>query len=256
MRLRSFLPLWVVWALAVAPSSSTAQETPPADAAPEQISRLQGSAYFDRNRDVVGATVVVRRAQEPGVLYMTSTDGAGRFRIDGLVNGEYSVRVERYGVVPVTKDGVQVRFPFRAVVELDMEPAQDGILAARAVPSSAAPAAGPVRVEGTIRDPDLGPLAEATVRLVHAEGQFDPVLATSEDDGTFAIADVPAGTWQLAIQGVGTVPVRTHVTLGGDTVLHVTLVRQPSSYVPSPFELMPPEQPIPPAALGPSTVGG
>jgi len=256
MKPRSVLPAFVVWlAAAIVLPAVTAQDAAPASAPPDQATRLQGSAYFDRNRDVVGATVVVQPMQNADLLYLTSTDGAGRFKVDDLANGEYRVGVERYGVVPVTKNAVQVRFPFRAVVELDMEPAPDDLVAVRQAPSPATPASDPVRLEGTIRDSDLRPLAEATVRLVHAEGRFDPVMATSGEDGTFALADVPGGTWQLTIQGVGTLPIRTQVTLVSDTAIHATLVRQPASYEPSPFDLMPAEQPIPPTGLGPSTTG-
>jgi len=236
-----------------------AQEEPPADSPPtpsaERSSRLQGSAYLDRNVDVVGGTVVVQPMQDPAVLYLTSTNATGRFKIDGLPDGEYRVRIERHGVVPISKDAVQVRFPFRAVVELDMEPAQNAVLAAARGEPGSQEVSGNVRLAGTIRDQELAPLAEARLRLVHADGRVDPVMATSAEDGTFAIDAIPAGTWQLTIHGIGTLPVRTTVTLVGDTTLGATLVRQPATYQPSPLDLMPPEEPIPPDRLGSLRLG-
>ena len=242
------------------PPVVSAQDTVPADApqapAPQHSSRLQGSAYFDRNHDVVGGTVVVQPMADPSVLYLTSTDAAGRFRVDGLPDGEYRVRIERHGVLPVTKEAVQVRFPFRAVVELSMQASPSALPAVAQNPADAREAPATVRIEGTVRDQDLAPLADARLRLVHAEGRVDPVIVTSGEDGAFAIETIPGGTWQLAIHGIGALPVRTTITLVADTKIQATLVRQPSTYVPSPLDLMPPEQPIPPGDLGNLRLGG
>jgi hypothetical protein len=230
----------------------------PAAAGPDKKSRLQGSAYLDRNNDVPGATVIVSPSNDAGVLYVTSTNAQGRFKVDGLPDGEYRVRVERHGVKPITKEAVQVKFPFRAVIDLDMEPAADGQPGkpgAAAEPGGSA-AGAPVHLSGTVRDQDAAPLADAGLRLVHAGATVDPILVTSDEDGKFSVSDVPTGTWQLTILGVGTLPIRTSVTLAKDTDLEALLVRQPASYLPSPIDLMPPEQPIPPAALGPLRLGG
>jgi len=154
-----------------------------------------------------------------------------------------------------TKDAVQVKFPFRAVVELDMEPAKES-QPAKAVPQAQeASGSAPVRLAGTVRDQDAAPLADAGLRLVHAGAVVDPIMVQSDEDGKFEVVEVPPGTWQLTILGVGTLPIRTDVTLEKDTELQVMLVRQPASYVPSPIDLMPPEQPIPPATLGPMRLG-
>ena len=229
----------------------------PAPAGPDKKSRLQGSAYLDRNNDVPGATVIVSPSKDVGVIYVTSTNAQGRFKVDGLPDGEYRVRVERHGVKPITKEAVQVKFPFRAVIDLDMEPAAAGQPGkpANGAPGEAA-AGAPVHLSGTVRDQDAAPLADAGLRLVHTGATVDPILVTSDEDGKFDVSDVPTGTWQLTILGVGTLPIRTSVTLAKDTDLEAMLVRQPASYVPSPIDLMPPEQPIPPAALGPLRLGG
>ena len=238
------------------PTPAPSAPTSPAPAAsPDKKSRLQGSAYLDRNNDVPGATVIVSPSSDPGLLFVTSTNAQGRFKVDGLPDGDYRVRVERHGVKSITKDAVQVKFPFRAVIELDMEPAAEGQTGKAAAGASEGSGA-PVHLTGTVRDQDAAPLADAGLRLVHAGASVDPILVTSDEDGKFDVAQVPSGTWQLTILGVGTLPIRTSVTLAKDTELEAMLVRQPASYLPSPIDLMPPEQPIPPTALGPLRLGG
>jgi len=228
-----------------------AATTPPAPPAVERKSRLQGKVYLGRNRDVTGAAVRVRREGDPTRVWLTSTDEKGVFRVEGLGDGSYDVRVERDGLEPMEKSEIGVRFPFRAVVELAMKPQTDAARAATSDPTETAPASVPVRLEGVVRDVALDAVAEARVRVVDATGRSDPRVATTGSDGVFGFDDLAPGDWSIQVRGVGRLPIRLRLGLRSDTTLDAILVRQPATYVPSPFELMPPEEPVVPEAFRP-----
>jgi len=233
-----------------APVPTPEPSAAPAAPAVEHKSRLQGKVYLGRNRDVTGAVVRVRKEDDPGRVWLTSTDEKGVFRVDGLADGSYDVRVERDGLEPIEKSEIGVRFPFRAVVELIMTPRS----AAAAAPASPAPPgsdAAPVHLQGLVRDVALDAVAEARVRVVDATGRSDPRVATTGSDGVFRFDDLASGDWSVQVRGVGRLPIRMRLGLPTDTTLDAILVQQPATYVPSPYELMPPEEPIVPEAFRP-----
>jgi carboxypeptidase family protein len=233
------------------PAPAAATEDAPAPAAgpaAPHASRLQGKVYLGRNRNVTGAVVRVQKDGDAGRVWLTSTDDKGVFRVDALPDGSYGVRVEREGLEPVDKSGVTLKFPFRAVVELVMKP----LAAPVPVPASEAPsesASMKLRLSGVVRDLALDALAEARVRVVDPTGRTDPRVATTGADGTFGFDDLAPGDWSIYVRGVGRLPIRLRLALGGDTAVDAMLVQQPATYVPSPFELMPSEEPVVPQAF-------
>jgi hypothetical protein len=229
------------------PASSDAPQAAPA---PQRLSRLQGTAYLDRNDDVIGATVVVYKMEDRSKIYLTSTDEHGRFKIDSLPDGRYKVRVHRHGVETIVKNDVNVRFPFRAVVELDMEQVEEGPILPTGSAEEGETPTGMATLKGIARTPGGNPMAEVKLRLVKIDGRTDPLMATTAEDGTFQIDGIPAGEWRVTIVGVGMLPIRTWIYLAGDDELDIRLVLQPAAYEPSPLELMPVEEPIPPPGMG------
>ncbi len=216
---------------------------------PARVSRLQGTAYLDRNEDVIGATVVVHAMEDRSTIYLTSTDEHGRFRIEGLPDGNYKVRVHRHGVETMVKDDVSVRFPFRAVVELNMEQVERGPILPTGMTREGDAPSGMATLHGMTRTPSGLPMGEVKLRIVKTDGQDDPLMATTAEDGTFRIDGITAGEWRVTIVGVGMLPIRTWVYLVDDHELEIKLVLQPAAYEPSPLELMPIEDPIPPAGM-------
>ena len=192
--------------------------------------------------------MLVHAREDASRVYLTSSGEGGTFLIDGLPDGEYRVRVARAGLSPVTKDRVSVRFPFRAVVEVTMQPGTGET--APADPASRTVTGERIAVQGQIREQDGAPMPEVRVRLVRIDGRMDPRSLRTGSDGRFAFPDLPAGEWRLGIQGVGFLPIRQPIDLSSDTELSVTMVRQPAQYEPSPLELMPPERPVPPEGFG------
>jgi len=216
---------------------------------PPRVSRLQGTAYLDRNEDVIGATVVVHAMEDRSTIYLTSTDAHGRFKIEGLPDGSYKVRVHRHGVETMVKDDVSVRFPFRAVVELDMEQVERGPILPTGIAREGDVPSGMATLHGMARTPSGLPMGEVKLRIVKTDGHDDPLMATTAEDGTFQMDGITSGEWRVTIVGVGMLPIRTWVYLVDDHELEIKLVLQPAAYEPSPLELMPIEDPIPPAGL-------
>lgn len=234
--------------------SAPAQDAPAASA-PERVSRLGGRAYLGRNAPVVGGTVLVRPEDRPGEFHLTSTDEDGEFRVDGLPDGSYSVRIEREGLEPEVKSGVPLKFPFRAVVELGMEPAAAAATERSVLTTGSAAASGPLSLAGRVIEAGDGPAGEVQLRFVRLDGGEDPRRLRSRPDGSFELDGVGAGVWRVEISGVGYLAQRMALDLRGAPRLHVSLVRQPADYDPTPLELMPPEQPIPPAGLAEGAAG-
>ena len=217
-------------------------QTPATHGQNTKLSKLQGRARESRTQDVVGAMVVVQRPEEPSVFYLTTSGGDGTFFVDGLPDGDYTVRLNREGYASEVKTGIQLKYPFRAVVEVTMEPGQPDLSAAE----SPAPASDEVALAGLIRSAAGEGLGEISVRIVRQDGSVDPQLLRTPEDGAFLFDGLPSGEWRLEIVGIGYLPVNQRLMLNADSAIAVQLVAQPQDYVPSPLELMPPEAPIAP----------
>lgn len=225
-------------------ASATAQ---PPTASNVRTSSLRGSAFLDRRNKVVGACVFLQHESDPSHVFLTTTDEDGRFRFDRLPDGFYRLEVRRDGLQPVHKDNVSIKSPFRAVVELPMQPASS--IGPSAKPESQGDAGKRVDVRGKTVGIDGEPISEVGVRLLRTDAATDPVSAASGEDGEFELLGLPAGHWRLAVHGLGYLPIRSAVKLDSEVYVTLVMVPQPADYQPSPLELLPPERLIPPAAL-------
>ena len=219
-----------------------AAEAPTNQTEKVKLSKLQGRARESRTRDVVGAMVLVQRPSDPSVIYLTTSGGDGKFSVDRLPDGDYTVRLNREGYTSEVKTGIQLKYPFRAVVEVTMEPGQADLGAA------GDPASGKAEIDlaGLVRAEDGTGLGEISVRIVRQDGSVDPLTLRTPEDGAFRFDGLPPGEWRVEIVGIGYLPVNQRLMLNGDSAIAVQLVKQPADYVPSPLELMPPEAPIAP----------
>lgn len=240
------LAIWLLLTPAGGGSGGTARAAPDREEV-TRVSRLQGAARLGRNRQVVGATVLIRRSDETSRVFVTASDSKGQFRVDGLPDGDYRVEVRREGLSTVVKDHVDLRFPSRAVIEVTMLPADtapDPVM-----PPTAGESLGSVPrvvVRGEVVERDGEAMPEVALRFVRTDGRADPIVTRTGDDGSFELPELPAGRWRLDTRVVGFLPIWVGMDFLEDTRLTVALVPQPAGYDPSPLELMPPEQPIPP----------
>ena len=219
-----------------------AAEAPPNQTVRVKLSRLQGRARESRTRDVVGAMVLVQRTADPSRYYLTTSGGDGAFFVDRLPDGDYTVRLNREGYASEVKTGVQLKFPFRAVVEVTMEPGQPDLSAA----GDPVTGASAIDLHGSVIAAAGNGLGEISVRIVRQDGSVDPLVVRTPKDGAFRFDAVPAGEWRVEIVGIGYLPVNQRLMFNTDSAVTVQLIKQPPDYVPSPLELMPPEAPIVP----------
>jgi hypothetical protein len=225
-------------ALTVALAGDAATEGP-------RTARLEGTASIDRHHRVVGAAVLARARDGGPLFWLTSTDERGFFVLDRLPEGTYRVALHRDGLAPVVKEGIELRFPFRAVVEVTLAPDPAGKFAAA---HAAAAAAKRLRLAGTVSVRGAGPLAEVRIQLVRADETEDPRTTLTLRDGSFAIEGMSAGTWRIEVLGAGYLPLRMDLELADDAKVEAVLVQQAANYVAPALDLLPPEEPIPPPA--------
>ena len=212
----------------------------PAVAAPS--GQVRGTISYGRNLPAVGAIVIVRPERAPSPVRIATTGTSGTFAFDGLVDGTYRVDVRRDGSVPIVKPGVNVRAPFRAVVEVLLQPGE-------APRAEAAALDGIASISGIVRIASGAPLPEARVRLSRSDGLDDSRTVLTDASGAFTIPSMKAGRWRVEVQGPGLLPARTDLELSGDVVFEVQLAAQPANYRPLPQDLIVPEDVIPPAGL-------
>jgi len=205
-----------------------------------KLTKLQGRTRESRTRDVVGAIVVVQRHADPSTFYLTTTGGDGFFFVDRLPDGDYTVRLNREGYASEVKTGIQLKYPFRAVVEVTMEPGKADLSAA----GDKANGGRAIDIRGSVSGADGSGISEVSVRIVRQDGTVDPVVVRTPGDGAFSFDGLPAGEWRLEVVGIGYLPLRQRLMFNADSAVAVQLVKQPQDYVPSPLELMPPEVPI------------
>lgn len=228
---------------APAPPAESAQATAPA----ATTSWLSGQVRSGRHRWIVGAAVLVRPQSGEPRWYVTSTDDKGTYRFEDLPEGSYRVEWSKPGFEPIVKERVEIRPPFRAVLEVAMEPASAASpAAADGAVNPPVPADPAATLHGAVADRDGTPLGEVRIRLVRLDGSVDPRDALTDLDGTFDLGGLPAGQWRLELLGAGYLPIRVPVALAGDGVVSAALVAQPPGYEPQPLDLIPPERPIPP----------
>ncbi len=207
---------------------------------------LKGSARLGRNRPVVGASVRISPENDRSRYLLTSTDGRGLLETMDLPDGDYQVRVTKDGLAPVTKSAVTVRFPFRPVVEVEMAPGSS----MEAVPA-AVYSEDPLELTGRILTRNGDPVPDATVRLTRMDGAGDPVRIRSGEDGALAGSGLAPGSWEFEVRGVGFLSIRSILDLDGPVRVVALLIPQPAGYLAPALDLLPEEQPVPPAGAIP-----
>lgn len=228
-----------------APSAEVKQAPSPSATPAGPLSRIQGTVILSRRNPVVGATVLLTALEPPQRVWVTATDDRGEFQMEGLPEGTYRLETRRSDLQSLVRDKIALKPPFRAVVELTMQPAPGGATAETAAAPGPEGGAG-LRVSGKTVDREGKAIPESRLRWVDAAGRRDPQTLQSGEDGSFVVQGLPAGTWRLEVLGVGFLPVRVDLPVAENTVVTAVLVRQSASHEPLPLDLMPPEEPIPP----------
>lgn len=236
-RLAVAAPVLFFLGVAVPGFGADAPTAPPA-------AQIQGRVFLRRNDPVVGATVMLRPQAGGSPIFLTTTDAKGVFRLRDLPDGSYRGELRRDGLKPVVQENYALKAPFRGVYEVQMFPEDTPATPGQAPAPGGTPGAASLR--GIVRDRDGGLLVEAKVSLTRRDGTSDPRSTVTGKDGTFRLADFPAGSWELEIEAPGLLPIHIPMDLAGEEGLAATLMQQPATYAATPEELMPEEEPFPP----------
>jgi hypothetical protein len=229
-----FVPLLLACAFSVLPPA----------AANAPAAQIEGKVTLGRNRPLVGAVVLVRSETDPGPIWVTASDQNGAFRVRDLPDGTYRIGIRRDGLRPFEQTGVVLKAPFRGIVEAILAPA-DPVTNSEPEPDTV-PAAGTIRIVGTVTGADGDPAAGAEVRFVRSDGSVDPHETRVGATGDVEVADLPAGRWRVEVLDPGAIPLRATVDVTQDVVLRVRLVAQPANFQVAIEDLMPKERAIAP----------
>jgi len=269
--------------LSSASAGASAPDGPGAPAAAESggqglgKGRLRGEVSFSRQEPVVGATVVLVRADDPRTLIAGSTDREGGFRFEGIPEGTWTVGVVSEGAAPVVKEGIVVKPPARAVVDIPMKksavrmpppvfdlarferagssghlpisPSQgDAAIGAQEESTMPASAADAAMAWIRVVDASMKPVREARVAFRSRGPSANPVRGLTDGEGV-ALVHAPApGEYTLRVEMPGYLPVRVErLVLGREAPrIGIVLTPRPLDYPARPADLLPEERPVPP----------
>ena len=176
----------------VALTTVAAQEGPQ----PPRKSELRGNAFLGRNRPVVGATVQVRPEGDWSEIHLTSSDAKGTFKVFDLNDGDYRVEIDREGLTTVIKNEVNLRFPFRAMIDVPMESGEPQLPPR----PSGGDGSRSLTLTGEVVERGNEPLTEISLRFVRPDGTEDPRLLRSDTEGRFSLSELVGGEWELIVK--------------------------------------------------------
>jgi hypothetical protein len=262
-------------------AGAAAAPAPSATPAPEVrtlrsvFGTIMGTVLDSKKKPLSGWMVQLSSRGDDSQLRVTGTDDKGQYVFKDLPAGTYAVEIQTENEASRTKDMIEVRPPFRNIVDFHVGPqpqAKPNPLAAAlqagvktadvARPPDGTVAAGEspgqVPVRGTFLDAQKRPVPEVSVTLVALAGK-GTFQTFSGDDGVFAIAAVPPGRYRVLVFSPGYVPIdlkSIEVSPPNGLNLSLALVDYPLNTKDRAEDRLPREQPLPapspPATSGPS----
>ena len=220
--------------------------------------RLKGSVTDGARRALVGARVWARaEVGEHDVLFATVTDNRGAWLLEGLPAAVWDVSAVADRHVPGVQRGVNVRPPFRPILDFRLVPGDDTI---RIPPPPESEPIGAVPVTGRVTRGGEDAVVDAEVSFT---GGPPPgrELALSRQSGEFEVPDVRPATYAFGVTAPGTLPVlipEVAVRSGRPLEVRIRLIGMPVEMAVREDVVLPEEKPLPPLELFPlpSPVGG
>ena len=266
-RLSSALGLAILL-LAVAPAA--AQDAPAPAPAPDPpparrvVGTITGTVQDPQKKPLVGCMVQLKSKGQDGVLRVTGTDEKGAYVFKDLPAGTYDIEVGTMEDLTRRKERIEVRPPFRNIVDFDMGSGDKGLKspavllgetlkkpeAGGATPQSATPdgpAAATVPVRGTFFDAQRQPIPEVSVMLLPQAGKGS-LQAFSGLDGTFSLPAVPPGRYRVLVASPGYVSIDLKIVDVSPTSglnLSLSLVDYPLNFKGRTEDRPPAEEPLP-----------
>jgi hypothetical protein len=218
---------------------------PPEDDPARGRGQIRGEVTDRTGEPLIGISIVLAPQGNPHVLYATSTDDHGRYALNHLLSDTYEVRADGQGFEPLVKGPVQVRPPFRAIIDLEMEPRESP--AATLDPQDATDTVK--ALEGRFVDAAGEPVLEGSVVFQRSGRPEEVFYGRTDRDGWFRIEDLPADSYDIVSRSPGLIPLHLVArALPPADRFHLRLVAPP---YPLSFrgwldDLLPMEIPVPP----------
>lgn len=254
-------------AAAAAPAAQDQPDpAPPSPPARQVVGTITGTVYDAQKRPIVGSMVQLTSRGQDGMLRVTGTNENGHYVFKDLPAGTYDIEVGTLADVTRRKERIEVRPPFRNIVDFEMGP-QEGdkyrqdaaarlaeVLekkraAGQAGPAGAAAPGGPaaaVTVRGTFVDAQRRPIPEVSVMLLALEGK-GTFQTFSGVDGTFSLPAVPPGRYRVLVASPGYVSIdlkAVDVSPASGLNLSLSLVDYPLNFKGRTEDRLPPEEPL------------
>jgi len=259
-RLSSALGLAILL-LAAVPAAAEETPAPPPDPPPARrvVGTITGTVQDPQKKPMVGCMVQLKSKGQDGVLRVTGTDEKGAYVFKDLPAGTYDIEVGTMEDLTRRKERIEVRPPFRNIVDFDMGLKSPAVLLGEALkkpeaggapPQSAAPdgpAAATVPVRGTFLDAQRQPIPEVSVMLLPQAGKGS-LQAFSGLDGTFSLPAVPPGRYRVLVSSPGYVSIDLKVVDVSPTSglnLSLSLVDYPLNFKGRTEDRPPAEEPLP-----------
>lgn len=200
--------------------------------------------------------VQLKSKNQDGVLRVTGTDEKGAYVFKDLPAGTYDIEVGTAEDLTRRKERIEVRPPFRNIVDFDMGLKSPAVLlgdvlkkqepAAPPQTAAAGEPAAAVAVRGTFVDAQRRPIPEVSVMLLPPAGKGS-FQAFSGIDGTFSLPAVPPGRYRVLVSSPGYVSIDLKVVDVSPTSglnLSLSLVDYPLNFK-GRTERPPTEEPLP-----------
>ena len=238
-----------------APAPAPATDPPPARRV--VVGTITGTVQDPQKKPMVGCMVQLKSKGQDGVLRVTGTDERGAYVFKDLPAGTYDIEVGTAEDLTRRKERIEVRPPFRNIVDFDMGLKAPAALFGEALKKQAPDAppqaatteapAGTVPVRGTFLDAQRRPIPEVSVMLLPQAGKGS-LQAFSGLDGTFSLPAVPPGRYRVLVSSPGYVSIDLKVVDVSPTSglnLSLSLVDYPLNFRGKTEDRPPAEEPLP-----------
>ena len=252
-------------AAADAPAQSVTPAVPSEVAAARRsvFGTIVGAVLDMKKKPMAGCMVQLSSRGEGATLRVTGTDEKGHYVFKDLPAGIYDIEVAASGDVSSQKGKIEVRPPFRNIVDFEFGPRVEDRRGAAQIAEALKKAAGagtvapqgesapgePVRmvpVRGTFLDTQKRPIPEVSVMLLSLAGART-LQAFSGEDGTFLIPEVQPGRYRVLVSSPGYVSLDLKmvvVSAASGLNLGLSLVDYPLNFKTKPEDRLPPEEPL------------
>jgi len=248
------------------PTPEPSAATGPGARLRDVVGTILGHVYDAKKKPIVGWMVELSSRGQDGLLRVTGTNEKGEYVFKDLPAGTYDIEVGAGTEVSRKKGRIEVRPPFRNIVDFQIgadgdpgpEAAADQLAAALMNRAAAGQGGAPGRtdtgapaatvpVRGVLVDAEKRPIPEVQVTFVALEGK-GIYQASSGDDGVFAIPAVIPGRYRVLVASPGYVSLElksVEVTPRNGLNLSLSLVDYPLNFKGRPEDRLPREEPLP-----------